>query len=102
MDTPISSGAYIAMVGGYTSQLLRWTMQAPSAMNLLVVASFTVINLVGLVEVERISSFSRCSVSSCSAWPVVGLVNWQIALLPHLRHANTMSTTVDSLSIASG
>ncbi len=57
------------MVGGYTSQLLSLTMQAPSAMKLLVVASFTVINLVGLVEVERISSFFRCSLSSCSAWP---------------------------------
>ncbi len=78
MDTYISSGAYIAMVGGYTSQLLALDDAGTFAVKLLVVASFTVINLVGLVEVERISSFfSVLIIVVFGMAAIFGLMNWQ-------------------------
>ena len=69
MDTYISSGAYIAMVGGYTSQLLSLDDAGTFGVALLVVASFTVINLWDLWKSSASARFSRCSSSSCSAWP---------------------------------
>ncbi len=78
MDTYISSGAYIAMVGGYTSQLLALDDAGTFAVKFLVVASFTVINLVGLVEVERISSFfSVLIIIVFGMATVFGFMNWQ-------------------------
>ena len=78
MDTYISSGAYIAMVGGYTSQLLSLDDAGTFGVKLLVVASFTVINLVGLVEVERISSFfSVLIIIVFGMAAVFGFMNWQ-------------------------
>ncbi len=78
MDTYISSGAYIAMVGGYTAQLLSLDDAGTFGVKLLVVASFTVINLVGLVEVERISSFfSVLIIIVFGMAAVFGFMNWQ-------------------------
>ena len=78
MDTYISSGAYIAMVGGYTSQLLSLDDTGAFVVKLLVVGSFTVVNLVGLVEVERISSFFSVLIIIVFGLAVVfGFANWQ-------------------------
>ena len=102
MDTYISSGAYIAMVGGYTSQLLSLDDAGTFGVKLLVVASFTVINLVGLVEVERISSFFSVLIILVFGMAVVfGLVNWQTNPFdPILANPEApMSCLVDSLSI---
>lgn len=71
-------------------------------MKLLVVASFTVINLVGLVEVERISSFFSVLIILVFGMAVVfGLVNWQTNPFdPILANPEApMSCLVDSLSI---
>ncbi|NGM17904.1 amino acid permease [Eggerthellaceae bacterium zg-893] len=78
MDTYISSGAYIAMVGGYTAQLLTLDDAGSFIVKLLVVGCFTVINLVGLVEVERISSFFSVLILVVFGMAVVfGFMNWQ-------------------------
>ncbi|MFR7404302.1 MAG: APC family permease, partial [Coriobacteriaceae bacterium] len=102
MDTYISSGAYIAMVGGYTSQLLSLDDAGTFGVKLLVVASFTVINLVGLVEVERISSFFSVLIILVFGMAVVfGLVNWQTNPFDPIfaTPEAPMSCLVDSLSI---
>ncbi|MEC4176182.1 APC family permease [Adlercreutzia sp. R7] len=78
MDTYISSGAYIAMVGGYTSQLLSLDAEGTFVVKLLVVGCFTVVNLVGLLEVERISSFFSVLILIVFGMAVVfGFMNWQ-------------------------
>lgn len=78
IDTYISSGAYIAMVGGYTSQLLQLDDTGTFAVKFLVVACFTVVNLIGLVEVERISSFFSVLIIIVFAMATVfGFMNWQ-------------------------
>lgn len=90
------------MVGGYTSQLLSLDDAGTFGVKLLVVASFTVINLVGLVEVERISSFFSVLIILVFGMAVVfGLVNWQTNPFdPILANPEApMSCLVDSLSI---
>lgn len=102
IDTYISSGAYIAMVGGYTSQLLALDDAGTFGVKLLVVASFTVINLVGLVEVERISSFFSVLIIIVFGMAVVfGLANWQTNPFDPIFAAPEapMGCLMDSLSI---
>ena len=90
------------MVGGYTSQLLSLDDAGTFGVKLLVVASFTVINLVGLVEVERISSFFSVLIILVFGMAVVfGLVNWQTNPFDPIfaTPEAPMSCLVDSLSI---
>lgn len=102
MDTYISSGAYIAMVGGYTSQLLSLDSEGTFVVKLLVVGCFTVVNLVGLIEVERISSFFSVLILIVFGMAVVfGLVNWQTNPFDPIfaTPEAPMGCLVDSLSI---
>ena len=102
MDTYISSGAYIAMVGGYTSQLLSLDAEGTFVVKLLVVGCFTVVNLVGLIEVERISSFFSVLILIVFGMAVVfGLVNWQTNPFDPIfaTPESPMGCLVDSLSI---
>lgn len=78
IDTYISSGAYIAMVGGYTAQLFSLDDTGTFVVKFLVVAFFTVINLIGLIEVERISAFfSVLIIIVFGMVTVFGFMNWQ-------------------------
>lgn len=102
MDTYISSGAYIAMVGGYTSQLLSLNDEGTFVVKLLVVACFTVVNLVGLLEVERISSFFSILILVVFGMAVVfGFMNWQTNPFDPIFAAPEapMGCLVESLSI---
>lgn len=102
MDTYISSGAYIAMVGGYTSQLLSLDDAGAFVVKLLVVGTFTVVNLVGLVEVERISSFFSVLIIIVFGLAVVfGLANWQTNPFDPIlaEPANPMKCIAESISL---
>ena len=102
MDTYIASGAYIAMAGGYTAQLLSLDDTGTFIFKLFVIAFFTVINLVGLIEVERISTFFSVLILIVFGMAVVfGFMNWQANPFDPVfaNPENPMSCLVEALSL---
>lgn len=93
ISTYVSSGAYVALVGGYAAQLLPVGEAGSFAIKVGMIALFTVINLIGLKQVEWVDNvlsimivlvFGVVAVLGFAHWhtnPVVPLVPSDISIM---------------------
>ena len=78
VSTYITNGVYVALVAGYTSQMIPMSEVAVHALKIGMILIFTVINLMGLKEVGKVSTvLSILIVLAFALVAVVGLLNWQ-------------------------
>lgn len=78
MSSYITNGVYVALVAGYVSQMIPMSEPAIAALKVGMILIFTIINLMGLREVDKVSTFlSVCIVLAFSLVAVVGFLNWQ-------------------------
>ena len=77
VSTYITNGVYVALVAGYVSQMIPMSEVAIHALKVGMIVIFTVINLMGLKEVGRVSTIlSILIVLAFALVAVVGLLNW--------------------------
>lgn len=78
VSTYITNGVYVALVAGYVTQMIPMSEVAVHALKIGMILIFTVINLMGLKEVGRVSTIlSILIVLAFALVTVVGLLNWQ-------------------------
>lgn len=78
VSTYITNGVYVALVAGYVTQMIPMSEVATHALKIGMIVIFTVINLMGLKEVGRVSTIlSILIVLAFALVTVVGLLNWQ-------------------------
>lgn len=78
VSTYITNGVYVALVAGYVSQMIPMSELAVLALKIGMIALFTIINLMGLREVGKVSTIlSIAIVCAFGLVAVVGLINWQ-------------------------
>ncbi|MDO4745942.1 MAG: APC family permease [Bacillota bacterium] len=78
VSTYITNGVYVALVAGYVSQMIPMSEVAVFVLKIGMIAIFTIINLMGLREVGKVSTvLSICIVLAFGLVAVVGLLNWQ-------------------------
>ena len=78
VSTYITNGVYVALVAGYVTQMIPMSAVAVHALKIGMNLIFTVINLMGLKEVGRVSTIlSILIVLAFALVTVVGLLNWQ-------------------------
>ena len=78
VSTYIANGTYVSLVAGYVSQLIPMSPLADQVLKIGMVLIFTVINLLGIKEVEKVST--TLSVMILLAFllvAVVGFINWE-------------------------
>ncbi|MBQ3106338.1 MAG: APC family permease, partial [Eggerthellaceae bacterium] len=74
----ITNGTYVALVAGYVSQMIPMTDAATYALKVGMIVIFTVVNLMGLREVGKVSTvLSVCIVLAFALVAIVGFLNWQ-------------------------
>ena len=56
VSTYIANGTYVSLVAGYVSQLIPMSPLADQVLKIGMVLIFTVINLLGIKEVEKVST----------------------------------------------
>ena len=78
VSTYITNGVYVALVAGYVSQMIPMSEAAILALKVGMILIFTIINLMGLREVGKVSTIlSIAIVLAFGLVAVVGLLNWQ-------------------------
>ena len=78
VSTYITHGVYVALVAGYVTHMIPMSEVAVHALKIGMILIFTVINLMGLKEVGRVSTIlSILIVLAFALVTVVGLLNWQ-------------------------
>ena len=78
VSTYITNGVYVALVAGYVSQMIPMSELAVHAIKIGMILIFTIINLMGLKEVGRVSTLLSILILLAFALvAVVGLINWQ-------------------------
>ncbi len=78
VSTYITNGVYVALVAGYVSQMIPMSEAAIFALKVGMILIFTIINLMGLREVGKVSTIlSICIVLAFGLVAIVGLLNWQ-------------------------
>ena len=78
MSAYITNGVYVALVAGYVSQMIPMTETATYALKFGMIAIFTFINLMGLREVDKVSTVLSVSIVLAFALvAIVGFLNWQ-------------------------
>lgn len=74
----ITNGVYVALVAGYVSQLIPMSDPALFALKVGMIAVFTIVNLMGLREVDKVSTVLSVTIMlAFGLVTVVGLLNWQ-------------------------
>ena len=78
VSTYITNGVYVALVAGYVSQMIPMSELAVHAIKIGMILIFTIINLMGLKEVGRVSTLLSILILLAFALvAVVGIINWQ-------------------------
>ncbi len=78
VSTYITNGVYVALVAGYVSQMIPMSELAVHAIKIGMILIFTIINLMGLKEVGKVSTLLSILILLAFALvAVVGLINWQ-------------------------
>ena len=78
VSTYITNGVYVALVAGSVSQMIPRSEAAVHAVKIGMILIFTVINLMGLKEVGKVSTvLSILIVLAFALVAVVGFINWQ-------------------------
>ncbi len=77
MSAYITNGVYVALVAGYVGQMIPMNETATIALKVGMIIIFTVINLMGLREVDKVSTvLSVAIVLAFALVAVVGFLNW--------------------------
>ncbi len=77
VSTYITNGVYVALVYGYVSQMIPMSEAAGHALKIGMILIFTVINLLGLKEVGKVSTIlSILIILAFALVAVVGFLNW--------------------------
>lgn len=77
MSAYITNGVYVALVAGYVSQMVPMTDAAVYILKFGMIGIFTVVNLMGLREVDKVSTALSISIVLAFALvAVVGFANW--------------------------
>lgn len=77
VSTYITNGVYVALVAGYVSQMIPMSEIALHAVKIGMILIFTIINLMGLREVGKVSTIlSVLIVLAFALVAVVGFINW--------------------------
>ena len=78
VSTYITNGVYVALVAGYVSQMIPMSDIAVHAIKIGMILIFTIVNLMGLREVGKVSTILSVLILLAFALvAVVGLINWQ-------------------------
>ena len=78
VSTYIANGTYVTLVAGYASQLIPMSDLAVFVLKTGMIVIFTIINLMGVKEVEKVSTIlSILVILAFGLVAVVGLINWQ-------------------------
>ncbi|MDR0424757.1 MAG: APC family permease [Clostridiales Family XIII bacterium] len=82
----ITNGVYTALVVDYMSQYIDFSDRTAFMIKLIMVAAFTIVNLLGLREVGIVSSvLSALIIAAFAAVTVVGAINWnQSPMTPYI------------------
>ena len=80
VSTYIANGTYVSLVAGYVSQLIPMSPLADQVLKIGMVLIFTVINLLGIKEVEKVSTtLSIMILLAFMLVAAVGFINWETA-----------------------
>ena len=80
VSTYIANGTYVSLVAGYVSQLIPMSPLADQVLQIGMVLIFTVINLLGIKEVEKVSTtLSIMILLAFMLVAAVGFINWETA-----------------------
>ena len=80
VSTYIANGTYVSLVAGYVSQLIPMSPLADQVLKIGMVLIFTVINLLGIKEVEKVSTMlSVMILLAFMLVAAVGFINWETA-----------------------
>lgn len=80
VSTYIANGTYVSLVAGYVSQLIPMSPLADQVLKIGMVLIFTVINLLGIKEVEKVSTtLSVMILLAFMLVAAVGFINWETA-----------------------
>ncbi len=78
VSTYITNGVYVALVAGYVSQMIPMSELAVHAIKIGMILIFTIVNLMGLKEVGKVSTvLSVLILLAFALVAVVGFINWQ-------------------------
>ena len=78
VSTYITNGVYVSLVAGYVSQFIPMSEAASHVLKIGMILIFTVINLMGVKEVEKVSTIlSVLIVLAFTLVAVVGFINWE-------------------------
>ena len=78
VSTYITNGVYVALVSGYVSQFIPMSTIGDQVLKIGMIAIFTIVNLLGLREVGGVSTIlSLLIIAAFTLVAIVGLVNWQ-------------------------
>lgn len=92
LSTYLSTGAFVALIAGYTSQIIPMSEMATFVLKIGIVIIFTVINLLGLKEVESVAKILSVLIFLAFALvTVVGLINWHTnPMVPVIPEGSTV------------
>ncbi|MBR5258865.1 MAG: APC family permease [Eggerthellaceae bacterium] len=77
MSAYITNGVYVALVAGYVSQMIPMSESAIIALKVGMIVIFTIVNLMGLREVDKVSTILSVAILLAFALvAVVGFLNW--------------------------
>ena len=77
VSTYITNGVYVALVSGYVSQMIPMSPAAVQALKIGMILIFTIVNLLGLKEVGKVSTaLSIMIILACALVAAVGFINW--------------------------
>ena len=78
VSTYITNGVYVALVAGYVSQMIPMSDIAVEAIKIGMILIFTIVNLMGLREVGKVSTILSVLILLAFALvAAVGIINWQ-------------------------
>lgn len=77
VSTYITNGVYVALVSGYVSQMIPMSPVAVQALKIGMILIFTIVNLLGLKEVGKVSTaLSIMIILAFALVAAVGFINW--------------------------
>lgn len=77
VSTYITNGVYVALVSGYVSQIIPMSPAAVQALKIGMILIFTIVNLLGLKEVGKVSTaLSIMIILAFALVAAVGFINW--------------------------
>ena len=102
MSAYITNGVYVALVAGYVSQMIPMSESAVVALKVGMIIIFTIVNLMGLREVDKVSTVLSVAILLAFALvAVVGFLNWNtnpmVPMMP--EDSNALSSVGAGLCI---